>query len=102
MIFKYLDSRGKTVALPDVLAFIEAIRQGAITPDTPLALGTRDTFQPAGTVAAYQHALVAARRAPEAYAPYAASPWYRRRNVQIVALVLGQPGAVANVAASIA
>jgi len=89
MTFKYLDSHGKVVHLPDVPAFIEAIRQGAITPDTPLALGMRDNFQPAGSVPAFQHAVVAARRPPEAHAPYQTPPWYRRRNVQIVTLVLG-------------
>jgi hypothetical protein len=89
MIFKYLDSRGKVVFLPDVPAFIEAIRQGAITADTPLALGESDSFQLAGTVVAYQHAVVVANRPPELHAPIPILPWYRRRNVQVAALVVG-------------
>jgi hypothetical protein len=89
MTFKYRDHNGKVVFLPDVAAFIEAIRQGAITPDTPLVLGGRDNFQPAGTVAAYKHAVVAASRAPEMRLPYATPPWYRRRNPRLAALALG-------------
>jgi len=88
MTFRYLDGRGKVVYLADVAAFIDAIRRGAITADTPLALGTRDSFQPAGTVTAFQHARIAASRPPEFRPPYAIPPWYRRRNVQLVALVL--------------
>jgi hypothetical protein len=89
MIFKYLDSHGKVVFLPDVPAFIEAIRQGAITAETRLALGERDNFQPAGSIPAYQHAVVVANRAPELHAPVPIPPWYRRRNVRLAALVVG-------------
>lgn len=57
MHFRYKDSRGKVAVLEDVTWLAQAVRDGLITPDTPLAVGDED-FRPAETVVAYQQVVV--------------------------------------------
>jgi hypothetical protein len=107
MRFRYRDTHGKTVSLPDVASLLEAIRAGDITHDTPLAVGDDRAWHRADSVAAYQEALAALARAgdapravprPVSRVPErpASAPWYRLRAVRIavpaavvVAILLG-------------
>jgi len=62
MRFRYKDIRGKVIVLPDVASLLQAIREGAVTPDTLLARGDDRTFQRAELVVAYQQAASAVSR----------------------------------------
>ena len=62
MRFRYRDNRGKVVSLADVASLLRAIREGALTPESELAVGDDKTFQRAELVVAYQQAAVAASR----------------------------------------
>jgi len=62
MHFRYKDHRGKVVVLEDVTLLAQAVRNGAITPDTPLAVGEEDNFRSADMVVAYQQVVVGLER----------------------------------------
>jgi hypothetical protein len=62
MQFRYQDGRNKVHTLPDVASFLHAIRDGDISSETPLAVGTDRSWQRAGSVAAYREALEGLRR----------------------------------------
>ncbi|HEX7025044.1 MAG TPA: hypothetical protein VF187_09540 [Gemmatimonadales bacterium] len=59
MEFRFKDGHGKIVQLADVAALGDAIREGLVTPDTPLAVGDDRVFKSAATIVAYQHAAIA-------------------------------------------
>ncbi len=59
MHFRFKDGHGKIVQLGDVAALGEAIRDGVVTPDTPLAVGEDQTFKSAAMIVAYQQAAIA-------------------------------------------
>jgi hypothetical protein len=85
MRFRYKDNRGKVTTLADVASLLKAIREGCITPDTPLAMGDDRNFQRADMVVAYQQAAVAVSRtggttgvaAPAVKAPWHVGTWAR-------------------------
>lgn len=62
MQFRFQDKRGKVHTLSDVASLLGAIRDGAITPETPLAVGSDRTWHSAYMVAAYREAVAAMRR----------------------------------------
>jgi hypothetical protein len=62
MRFRYKDQRGKVVVLQDVTWLAQAVRNGVITPDTPLSIGEEEQFRSAGSVVAYQQVIVALER----------------------------------------
>lgn len=62
MHFRYRDSRGKVAVLEDVTWLAQAVRNGFITPDTPLAVGDEEYFRPAETIVAYQQVVVGLER----------------------------------------
>ena len=92
MRFRFRDNRGKVVSLADVASLLKAIREGALTPDSELAIGDDKTFQRAELVVAYQQAAVAVSRTggiPVSAAPSAArAPWHARRGVRIGAGII--------------
>ena len=69
MRFRYRDNRGKVVSLADVASLLKAIREGALTPDSDLAVGDDKTFQRAELVVAYQQAAEAVSRTGGVAAP---------------------------------
>ncbi len=87
MRFRYRDTRGKVVSLADVASLLKAIRDGALTPDSDLAVGDDKTFQRAEMVAAFQQAALAVSRTggvatgTTAGAPVVA--WHARRGVRV-------------------
>lgn len=87
MRFRYRDSRGRIVALPDVASLLKAIREGVLTPDSRLAVGDDKTFQRAEVVVAYQQAADAVSRtggiAAMISAEQPAVRWHARRGVRI-------------------
>lgn len=87
MRFRYRDTRGKVVALADVASLLKAIRDGALTPDSELAMGDDKTFQRAEQVVAYQQAAVAVSRTggiPAAAAAVAPKiRWHARKGTRI-------------------
>lgn len=95
MRFRYRDNHGKVVSLTDVALLFKAIRDGALTPDSLLAVGDDKTFQRAELVAAYQQAAEAVSRTggiPAAAAPAAAAappaiPWHARNGTRIGAAI---------------
>lgn len=91
MRFRYRDNRGKVVSLTDVASLLKAIREGALTPDSPLAVGDDLTFQRAKLVAAYQQAAEAVSRTggiPAAAAAHPpAIPWHARKRIRIGAAI---------------
>ena len=62
MNFRYRDNRGKVISLADVASLLRAIREGALTPDSQLAVGDDKSFQRAEQVVAFQQAAVAVSR----------------------------------------
>ncbi len=93
MRFRYRDGRGKVVRLPDVASLLEAIRGGAVTSDTELAVGDGREWHRAETVTAYQQAVAGLgklsgplHQAPSA-APPDLTPWHARRAVRIGAAI---------------
>jgi len=62
MRLRYKDQRGKVVVLQDVAWLAQAVRNGAVTPDTPLSVGDEEQFRSAGMVVAYQQVVVAIER----------------------------------------
>jgi hypothetical protein len=92
MRFRFRDSRGKVVSLADVASLLKAIREGALTPDSQLAVGDDKTFQRAELVVAYQQAAVAVSRTGGIPAAGTMStpkiPWHARREVRIGAGVV--------------
>lgn len=68
MHFRYKDPSGRSVTLPTTAALLEAIRSGAVTPVTPLAVGDERAWQPAGSVAAYREAADMLDRLPAGHA----------------------------------
>ncbi len=94
MRFRYRDNRGKVVALADVASLLKAIREGALTPESQLAVGDDRVFQRAELVVAYQQAAVALSRtggisAAAAPAPARSLPWHARTVVRIGAGIVG-------------
>ncbi len=93
MRFRYRDARGKVVRLSDVASLLEAIRSGAVTSDTELAVGDSRKWHRADTVTAYQEALAGLGRltGPRHQAPSAAIsgviPWHGRRAIRIGAVI---------------
>lgn len=87
MRFRYRDNRGKVVSLADVASLLKAIREGALTPDSQLAVGDDKTFQRAQLVVAYQQAAVAVSRTggiPVAAADEAPTVrWHAKKGVRI-------------------
>lgn len=87
MRFRYRDNRGKVVSLADVASLLRAIREGALTPESELAVGDDKTFQRAELVVAYQQAAEAVSRTggiPAAAAPSAPKlRWRARKRVRI-------------------
>ena len=61
MRFRYKDQRGKIVTLQDVTWLAQAVRNGVITPDTPLSVGDEE-FRSAALIVAYQQVVVALER----------------------------------------
>lgn len=62
MHFRYKDNRGKVAVLEDAIWLAQAVRNGFITPGTPLAVGDDEYFRPAETVVAYQQVVVGLER----------------------------------------
>lgn len=62
MRFRYKDQRGKIVVLQDVTWLAQAVRNGVITPDTPLSVGDEEEFRSAALIVAYQQVVVALER----------------------------------------
>lgn len=62
MHFRYKDHQGKVVVLDDVTLLAQAVREGVVTPDTPLAVGAQDNFRSADMVVAYQQVVVGLER----------------------------------------
>ncbi len=62
MHFRYKDSRGKVAVLENANWLAQAVRNGFITPDTPLAVGDEESFRPAETVVVYQQVVVGLER----------------------------------------
>jgi hypothetical protein len=78
MHFRYKDSRGKEVVLEDVTWLAQAVRNGFITPETPLAVGDEDNFRSASTVVAYQQVVVGLGRGALGTAPPVGNVQVRR------------------------
>lgn len=93
MRFRYRDKRGRVVPLPDVASLLWAIREGAVLPETPLAVDEEQKFQKAALVVAYQQAAAAVGRGgriPSASVPASSPstpPWHAKRSVRIVLAV---------------
>jgi hypothetical protein len=86
MHFRYRDNRGKVVTLADVASLLKAIRDGALTPDSRLAVGDEKTFQRAELVVAFQQAAVAVSRTggiPVAKARAAKASWHASKRFRI-------------------
>lgn len=62
MRFRYKDQRGKIVVLQDVTWLAQAVKNGVITPDTPLSVGDEEEFRSAALIVAYQQVVVALER----------------------------------------
>jgi hypothetical protein len=62
MQFRYQDKKGKVHTLADVASLLQAIRVGAVAPDTPLVVGNDRVWHPASAVTAYREAVAALRR----------------------------------------
>jgi hypothetical protein len=64
MQFRFRDARGKVISLPDVASLLQAIRSGAVGPETSLAVGAERGWHRAESVAAYREAIGALGRVP--------------------------------------
>lgn len=98
MRFRYKDSRGKVITLPDVASLAKAIRHGTITPEMEFAAGDDGDFQRAEHVAAFQQTAEAVGRPPRkqaAVAPGSKAPTPARRGLRYVAGVLAAAAVVA-------
>lgn len=69
MRFRYKNLQGKEVVLHDVTWLAQAVRNGSITPDTPLAVGDEEQFRSAETVVAYQQVVLGLSRGNLGTAP---------------------------------
>lgn len=64
MRFRFRDTHGRVISLPDVASLLQAIRSGAVGPETQLAIGKQRAWQRADSVAAYREAIVALGQLP--------------------------------------
>jgi hypothetical protein len=96
MNFRYRDAHGKTVELPDVASLLEAIREGDVVGRTPLSVGDDRSWHRADSTAVYRESLAALARSGEgppsgtiaaAVPTRSTTPWHRRREVRIAAVV---------------
>ena len=69
MRFRYKDPEGKEIVLQDVTWLAQAVRNGSITPETPLAVGDEAQFRNAVTVVAYQQVILGLGRGNLGTAP---------------------------------
>jgi hypothetical protein len=68
MHFRFKDLTGKVVSLPDVTSLMRAIRDGIVTPKTPLAVGENGAWHRAELVKAYREATAVLQRLPAGHA----------------------------------
>jgi hypothetical protein len=95
MYFRYKDARGKVNRLDDVTWLAQAVRDGLVTSETPLAVGEDREFKRAEHVVAFQQVVVGLERNRLGTTPMADAPPRTARSPRSRGRVVGVLGALA-------